>query len=216
VQAYQQQFIALALECKALKFGEFTLKSGRISPYFFNAGEFYTGVALAKLGRFYAQALVNSGTSFDVIFGPAYKGIPLAVATACSLADDFERDVPIAYNRKEVKNHGEGGTLVGAPLIGRVAIVDDVITAGTAIREVLETIKNAGAIPSAIVVGLNRQERGAGPQSAITELEQQTGVKVITLVKLDDIMEFLGDHAQTYPGIYGKIHAYRQEYGVDL
>ena len=215
MESYQQQFIELALESQALKFGEFTLKSGRVSPYFFNAGQFQTGLALAKLGRFYAQALVESGVPFDMIFGPAYKGIPLAVAAASALADDYHRDLPFAYNRKEAKTHGEGGTLVGAPLVGRVAIVDDVITAGTAVREVLTLIDAANATPAALVIGLNRQERGQGELSAIAELEQQTPVKVVSLIKLDDIMDYLKDRSQAYPGVYEKILAYRQQYGVN-
>ncbi|BCD96432.1 orotate phosphoribosyltransferase [Marinagarivorans cellulosilyticus] len=215
MESYQQQFIELALESQALKFGEFTLKSGRVSPYFFNAGQFQTGLALAKLGRFYAQALVESGVPFDMIFGPAYKGIPLAVAAAAALADDYQRDLPFAYNRKEAKTHGEGGSLVGAPLAGRVAIVDDVITAGTAVREVLTLIDAANATPAALVIGLNRQERGQGELSAIAELEQQTPVKVVSLIKLDDIMSYLKDRSQAYPGVYEKILAYRQQYGVD-
>lgn len=215
MESYQQQFIELALESQALKFGEFTLKSGRVSPYFFNAGQFQTGLALAKLGRFYAQALVESGVPFDMVFGPAYKGIPLAVAAAAALADDYKRDLPFAYNRKEAKTHGEGGSLVGAPLAGRVAIVDDVITAGTAVREVLTLIDAANATPAALVIGLNRQERGQGELSAIAELEQQTPVKVVSLIKLDDIMSYLKDRSQAYPGVYEKILAYRQQYGVD-
>lgn len=215
MELYQKQFIELALECEALKFGEFTLKSGRISPYFFNAGQFQTGSALAKLGRFYAQALVDSGVAFDMVFGPAYKGIPLATGTVAALADHHNCDVPFAYNRKEAKTHGEGGTLVGAPLAGNVAIVDDVITAGTAVREVLAMIDLAEASASAIVIGLNRQERGQGKLSAIAELEQQTGVTVVSLIKLDDIMSYLQQESQHYPGVYEKILAYRQEYGTN-
>lgn len=214
MELYQQQFIELALECQALKFGEFTLKSGRVSPYFFNAGQFQTGLALAKLGRFYAQALVSSGVGFDMIFGPAYKGIPLAVATAAALADHFDRNLPFAYNRKEAKTHGEGGSLVGAPIVGRVAIVDDVITAGTAVREVLALIAQAQATPAAIVIGLNRQERGQGELSAIAELEQQTGIKVVSLIQLEDIMVYLDARAEAYPGVRERIAAYRKEYGV--
>lgn len=215
MESYQQQFIELALECQALKFGEFTLKSGRVSPYFFNAGQFRTGLALAKLGRFYAQALMDSGVPFDMIFGPAYKGIPLAVATASALADGYEQDYPFAYNRKEAKTHGEGGTVVGAAIEGRVAIVDDVITAGTAVREVLTMINDANATAAAIVIGLNRQERGQGEHSAIAELEQQTGIQVVSLIKLDDIMSYLQARSQEYPGIYDKVLAYRKKYGVN-
>lgn len=215
MEAYQQQFIELALECEALKFGEFTLKSGRISPYFFNAGQFQTGRALAKLGQFYAAALQGAGVDYDLIFGPAYKGIPLACVTAAALAEQYDRDVPFAYNRKEAKTHGEGGSLVGAPLQGKVVIIDDVITAGTAVREVLAMIEQAKATPAAIVIGLDRQERGQGERSAIAELKAQTGVEVVSLVKLDDIMSYLHERSQAYPGIYEKIVAYRQAYGVD-
>lgn len=215
MEAYQQQFIELALECEALKFGEFTLKSGRISPYFFNAGQFQTGRALAKLGQFYAAALQGAGVDYDLIFGPAYKGIPLACVTAAALAEQYDRDVPFAYNRKEAKTHGEGGSLVGAPLQGRVVIIDDVITAGTAVREVLAMIEQAKATPAAIVIGLDRQERGQGERSAIAELQAQTGVEVVSLIKLDDIMSYLHERSQAYPGIYEKIVAYRQAYGVD-
>ena len=211
---YKQAFIELALACEALKFGEFTLKSGRVSPYFFNAGQFQTGQALAALGRFYSQALVDSDVPFDMVFGPAYKGIPLATVTAASLAENHDRDLPFAYNRKEAKTHGEGGTVVGAPLKGKIAIVDDVITAGTAVREVLGMIEQAEATPAAIVIGLNRQERGIGDISAIAELESQTGIKVISLIRLDDIMGYLHDRSQDFPGVYERIVAYRNEYGV--
>lgn len=211
---YQSQFIQLALDCQALKFGSFTLKSGRQSPYFFNAGQFQTGRALAQLGRFYAQALVDANINFDMIFGPAYKGIPLATTTAVALADQYGRDVPYCFNRKEAKSHGEGGQLVGAPLAGRVVIVDDVITAGTAVREVLEIIKAAGAEPAAIVIGLNRQERGQGELSAIGELVQLTGVPVVSIIKLDHILSYLAaDPAQAE--LVANIELYRTTYGVD-
>ena len=170
MQAYQQRFIELALAHQALSFGEFTLKSGRISPYFFNAGRFQSGQALLELGRCYAETLLAANIEFDLLFGPAYKGIPLVSTTVCALADRYGRDVPYAYNRKEAKDHGEGGVLVGAPLRGRVAIIDDVITAGTAIREVVDIIRAAGAEPAAVVIGLNRQERGRGELSAIQEV----------------------------------------------
>ena len=213
MQAYQKDFIQLALKAQALKFGEFTLKSGRVSPYFFNAGQFQTGSALASLGRFYAQALVGAGVEFDMIFGPAYKGIPLATTTATALADHHQKDMPFAYNRKEAKAHGEGGTLVGAPIKGRVAIIDDVITAGTAVREVLSLIDAAGAKPAAIVVGLNRQEKGQGELSAIQELEQETGVPVISIINLNHVLQYLeiqGDSENL-----AKVTAYRQQYGVE-
>lgn len=211
---YQTQFIQLALSCQALKFGEFTLKSGRKSPYFFNAGQFQTGSALAQLGRFYAQALMDAHIGFDMIFGPAYKGIPLATTTAVALADHHGRDVPYCFNRKEAKQHGEGGQLVGAPLAGRVAIVDDVITAGTAVREVLEIIKAAGATPAAIIIGLNRQERGAGELSAIGELVQLTSVPVISIITLDHILAFLATDP-TRSALVNSIELYRKTYGVE-
>ena len=182
MQPYQREFIELALSHQALGFGEFTLKSGRVSPYFFNAGKFQTGAALAALGRFYAEAVIDAGVDFDLVFGPAYKGIPLATTAAVALADQYGRDMPYCFNRKEVKDHGEGGTLVGAPLEGRVLIVDDVMTAGTAVREVMSIIADAGAKPAAVVVGLNRQERGQSELSAIQEVERDYGIPVISIV----------------------------------
>jgi orotate phosphoribosyltransferase len=211
---YQKQFIQLALSCQALKFGNFTLKSGRQSPYFFNAGQFQTGAALAQLGRFYAQALMEANIGFDMIFGPAYKGIPLATTTAVALADQHNCDVPYCFNRKEAKHHGEGGVLVGAPLQGRVVIVDDVITAGTAVREVLEIIRSSGATPAAIVIGLNRQERGQGELSAIGELVQLTGVPVISIINLDHILAYLAADP-TQAALVASIELYRKTYGVD-
>lgn len=210
---YQSEFIALAIEYQALRFGEFKLKSGRISPYFFNAGQFQTGLALAKLGRFYAQALVDAGIEFDMVFGPAYKGIPLATTTAVALADHHQRDVPYGFNRKEAKTHGEGGTLVGAPPQGRIVIVDDVITAGTAVREALSIIESAGAQTAAILIGLNRQEKGQGELSAIQELEQTTGVPVVSIISLDDITIYLKTSGNK-DDILERIDAYRENYGV--
>ena len=172
MQAYQREFIRFAIERGVLRFGEFTLKSGRTSPYFFNAGLFNSGSALAQLGRFYASAVIESGLDFDVIFGPAYKGIPLGAATAIALAEQHQRDLPWCFNRKEAKDHGEGGTLVGAPLTGRVLIVDDVITAGTAIREVMQIIRAQNAEAAGVLIALNRQERGQGELSAIQEVER--------------------------------------------
>lgn len=214
MKAYQKAFIQLALNCKALKFGQFELKSGRISPYFFNAGEFKTGAALAQLGQYYAAALMDSGVEFDMVFGPAYKGIPLASTTSVALAQEHDIDLPFAFNRKEAKTHGEGGSIVGSPLSGRVVIVDDVITAGTAVREVLSMLKDAGASPAAIVIGLNRQERGRGEQSAIQELEQTTGVPVISIVSLNDIMQYLMESAYDQ-GTLEQIKQYREQYGVE-
>lgn len=213
MQEYQKQFIQLALKCQALKFGQFTLKSGRTSPYFFNAGQFQTGVALAELGRFYAAALIESGIECDMLFGPAYKGIPLVSTTAVAMANEHKRDLPYCFNRKEAKNHGEGGSLVGAPLCGRVVIVDDVITAGTAVREVLSIIAQAGAVPAAILIGLNRQERGQGDLSAIQELQTSTGIPVISIINLEHIMAFLQEQG-TDPDTLERISHYRQAYGV--
>lgn len=213
MENYQRDFIELAIEHQALGFGEFTLKSGRISPYFFNAGKFQTGRALAQLGRCYAAALKASGLAVDVIFGPAYKGIPLATTTAVALADHHGTDLPYAFNRKEAKDHGEGGTLVGAPLTGKVLIVDDVITAGTAVGESMELIRRAGAEPAGVLIGLNRQERGTGEHSAIQEVEQSYGIPVISIVDLDNVTAYLkADPSRT--GIVSEIEAYRAEYGV--
>ncbi|MBB3169877.1 orotate phosphoribosyltransferase [Simiduia aestuariiviva] len=214
MQTYQREFIELAIEHEALCFGEFTLKSGRTSPYFFNAGRFKTGAALAALGRFYAAAIQASGVDFDLIFGPAYKGIPLATTTAVALADEHQRDLPYCFNRKEAKDHGEGGSLVGAPLAGRVLIIDDVITAGTAIREVMQLINAADAKPAAVVIGLNRQEKGKGALSAIAEVEQEFGIPVISIISLNDIISYLESDA-TQASMVEKIRAYRASYGTD-
>lgn len=213
MKSYQQRFIELAIERKALCFGEFTLKSGRVSPYFFNAGLFCTGAALAELGRCYANAIVESGVEFDVLFGPAYKGIPLAAATATALADLFGRDVPYTYNRKEAKDHGEGGLMVGAPLQGRVLIVDDVITAGTAIREVMSIIADHRATPAGVVIGLNRQERGQGELSAIQEVEAEYQVPVLDIVTLQQVIDYLRVAGES--DWVAKMEAYRQEYGIE-
>ncbi len=212
MEDYQSEFIQLAIDVEALSFGQFTLKSGRTSPYFFNAGKFQTGASVAKLGRFYAKALMASGVKFDMLFGPAYKGIPLAAVTVASLAENHQKDVPFCYNRKEAKNHGEGGSLVGAPLAGKVAIIDDVITAGTAVREVLSMIEAQGAKPAAIVVGLNRQEKGQGERSAIEELEQETGIPVISIVNLAHIMHFLEESGDEKT--LEDVRLYRQQYGT--
>lgn len=213
MQAYQRDFIRFAIERGVLRFGQFTLKSGRTSPYFFNAGLFDSGLALAQLGRFYAAAIVDSGIDFDVLFGPAYKGIPLAATTAVALAEHHGRDTPWCFNRKEAKDHGEGGTLVGAPLTGRVLIVDDVITAGTAIREVMQIIQGQGAQAAGVLIALNRQERGQGELSAIQEVERDFGMPVVSIVSLQQVLEYLADDAQLKHYLPA-VEAYRAEYGI--
>ncbi|QJD71691.1 orotate phosphoribosyltransferase [Marinobacterium sp. LSUCC0821] len=213
MQNYQREFIEFAIEKGVLKFGQFTLKSGRKSPYFFNAGLFNTGGALAKLGRFYAAAIEDAGIEFDVMLGPAYKGIPLAATTVVAMANDFGKDVPYVFNRKEAKDHGEGGNLVGAPLAGRVLIIDDVITAGTAIREVMTLINDNGATPAATIIALNRMERGTGELSAIQEVERDYNMQVASIISLDNLVEYLeelGDKSSELAAI----RAYREEYGI--
>lgn len=215
MKEYQREFIQLALAQGALQFGKFTLKSGRISPYFFNAGQFQTGKALADLGRFYAAAIDAANIDFDLIFGPAYKGIPLAATTAIALADIYHCDYPYCFNRKEAKDHGEGGSLVGAPLAGRVIIVDDVITAGTAVREVMSIIKAACAEPAAVLIGLNRQEKGRGELSAIQEVEKIFAVPVVSIISLDNIIDYIEENIDEYGAEnVGAIHAYRKKYGI--
>jgi len=211
---YQRQFIELSIRLGALRFGEFTLKSGRVSPYFFNAGLFNTGAAVAALGQHYAAAISAAALEFDMLFGPAYKGIPLAVATAAALAERHGRDCPWCFNRKEAKDHGEGGQVVGAPLGGRVLIVDDVITAGTAIRESMQIIAAAGAHPAGVALALDRQERGAGERSAVQEVETGFGVPVISIVRLDELIEHVaaGDAGA---GRLAAMQAYRARYGAD-
>lgn len=213
MQSHQKQFIELAIARQALNFGDFTLKSGRNSPYFFNAGLFSTGAALAELGRCYASAIVESGVQFDMLFGPAYKGIPLAAATAVALSSHHQLDVPYAYNRKEAKDHGEGGTIVGAELTGKILIIDDVITAGTAVREVITIIEDNGAEAAGVVIGLNRQERGNGELSAIQEVERDYEVRVISIVDLSQIVDYLSDQEDQIENV-AKIEAYRKQYGV--
>ena len=214
MQAYQRDFIRFAIDRGVLRFGEFTLKSGRTSPYFFNAGLFNSGSALAQLGRFYAAAIVESGISFDVLFGPAYKGIPLAAATAVALAEHHGRDVPWCFNRKEAKAHGEGGSLVGAPLKGDVLIIDDVITAGTAIREVMQIIASQdGAKAAGVLIALNRQERGNGELSAIQEVERDFGIPVVSIVSLNQVLQFLEDDPQLKQHLPA-VRAYREQFGV--
>lgn len=213
MQAYQRDFIRFAIERGVLRFGQFTLKSGRTSPYFFNAGLFDSGLALAQLGRFYAAAIVDSGIDFDVLFGPAYKGIPLAATTAVALAEHHQRDLPWCFNRKEAKDHGEGGTLVGAPLNGRVLIVDDVITAGTAIREVMQIIQGQGAQAAGTLIALNRQERGQSELSAIQEVERDFGMPVVSIVSLEQVLEYLAEDAELKQYLPA-VEAYRAEYGI--
>ena len=193
MKAFQRDFIEFAIERGVLKFGEFTLKSGRVSPYFFNAGLFNRGGDLAKLGRFYANALMDAGVEFNVLFGPAYKGIPIATTTAVALADNHNLDVPYCFNRKEAKTHGEGGNLVGSPLEGKVMLVDDVITAGTAIRESMTLIEQQQASLSGVLIALDRQERGKGELSAIQEVERDFNTQVISIVSLADVVSYLGE-----------------------
>ena len=212
VQDYKTAFLRLALEHGVLKFGEFTLKSGRISPYFFNLGLISTGAALRELGRAYALALQQSGVAFDMLFGPAYKGIPLAAAVGIALAD-AGRDVPWAYNRKEAKDHGEGGTLVGARPAGRVVIVDDVLTAGTAMRESVQLLRAAGATPVAAVIALDRQEQGPGGASAVAEMEREQGLRMIALVNVREMLEFL-ERERMPAQTVAAIRKYQAQYGV--
>lgn len=213
MKAYQREFIEFAIERGVLKFGEFTLKSGRTSPYFFNAGLFNKGSDLARLGRFYAEALVDSGIDFDVLFGPAYKGIPIATATAVALYDQHNQDTPYCFNRKEKKDHGEGGNLVGSALEGKVMLVDDVITAGTAIREAMDIVQTNGAELSGVLIALDRQEKGKGELSAIQEVERDFGAKVVSIVSLNDVITFLKDD-DTFKEYLPKVEAYRSEFGV--
>lgn len=213
MKAYQREFIEFALEKEVLKFGEFTLKSGRKSPYFFNAGLFNTGRDLARLGRFYAAALADSGIEFDVLFGPAYKGIPIATTTAVALADHHDVDTPYCFNRKEAKDHGEGGNLVGSALEGRIMLVDDVITAGTAIRESMEIIQANGAGLAGVLVAIDRQEKGKGELSAIQEVERDFGCAIISIVSLTDLVTFLEEKGTDKEHLEA-VKAYRAEYGI--
>ncbi|CAN5344413.1 orotate phosphoribosyltransferase [soil metagenome] len=212
MKAYQRQFLDLAVELGALRFGDFELKSGRRSPYFFNAGLFNTGSALAALGRFYAQAIRDAGISFDMLFGPAYKGIPLVSAAAAALAP--KQDYPFAFNRKEAKAHGEGGTIIGAPLAGRVLIVDDVITAGTAIRDAMRLIETAGAQPVAIAIALDREERGPDGRSAVRELRDNFGVEVVRIAGLSDLVSHL-EAAGRLQSELAAVRQYRERFGDD-
>ncbi|WP_405225762.1 orotate phosphoribosyltransferase [Lentisalinibacter sediminis] len=214
MRSWQREFLELALELEVLKFGSFKLKSGRMSPYFFNAGLFNTGYAAAKLGRCYASAIANSSVEFDLLFGPAYKGIPLATLAAAALAEHHDIDVPYCFNRKEAKTHGEGGNTIGAPLEGRVLIVDDVITAGTAIREAVEIIRDSGATLAGVVISLDRQERGTGERSAVQEVERVLKVPVLSLITLSDLIT----HLEETPGQRKHLRAvmdYQRQYGVE-
>jgi orotate phosphoribosyltransferase len=217
MKAYQRQFIEFALEKQVLKFGEFTLKSGRKSPYFFNAGLFNCGRDLARLGRFYAAALMDAGIEFDVLFGPAYKGIPIASATAVQLEEQHDVDVPWCFNRKEAKDHGEGGNLVGSPLKGRIMLVDDVITAGTAIRESMDLIQANGASLAGVLIALDRQEKGKGELSAIQEVERDYGAHIIAIIQMGDLIAYLEEKQAEQPELavqLAAMQAYRAQYGI--
>lgn len=213
MKEYQKEFIEFALEKQVLRFGEFTLKSGRTSPYFFNAGLFNTGRDLARLGRFYAAALEDAAIEYDVLFGPAYKGIPIATTTAVALADHYNKDVPYCFNRKEKKAHGEGGSLVGSELKGKIMLVDDVITAGTAIRESMEIIAENGADLSGVLIALDRQEKGKAELSAIQEVERDFNTQVTSIVKLADLISYL-ENQGTMDEHLAAVKAYRDQYGV--
>jgi len=213
MQAYKKEFIDLSLELGVLGFGKFTLKSGRVSPYFFNAGLFNTGYAAARLGRYYAAAIAESGIKFDMLFGPAYKGIPLAALSAASLAEHQDLDVPFAFNRKEAKAHGEGGNIIGAPLEGRVLIVDDVITAGTAVRHACQIISSSGADVAGLAISLDRQERGQGALSAVQELKQSLGIQVASIIRLNDLIDTLEESSE-YEEFLDPVVAYRKKYGI--
>jgi len=213
MKTYKIEFIDNALDSGALKFGRFNLKSGRISPHFFNAGEFYSGSALAALGRCYAASIAESGIEFDVLFGPAYKGITLAAATSIALAEQHGIDMPYCFNRKEAKAHGEGGSLVGAPLEGKVLIIDDVITAGTAIREVMAILQQVGAEAAGVIIGLDRKERGTTGKSAIQEVQEQFNIPVTSIIDIDDILQYLKSKPDSNR-LVEQIDKYRQQYGV--
>ena len=214
MRAYKQEFLDLALELGALRFGEFTLKSGRVSPYFFNTGLFSTGYAAAKLGRYYASAIAASKIEYDMLFGPAYKGIPLVALAAAALAEHHDVDVPYTFNRKEEKDHGEGGAVVGAPLSGKVLIVDDVITAGTATREAKQIITGSGAEVAGLVISLDREEVGRDSRSAVQELEQALGIPVISIVRLEDLIDLL-EESDEFGEYLAPVVDYRDKYGIN-
>jgi len=213
MQDYQRDFLNFAVEKEVLRFGEFTLKSGRLSPYFFNTGLFNTGASLAQLGRYYARTIVDSGIEFDVLYGPAYKGIPLAAVTSAALYDEHQRDVAYAFNRKEAKDHGEGGVIVGHPLQGKVLIIDDVISAGTSVRESVDIIRQENAEPAGVVIALDRQERGQGDKSAVQEVQQDLGIPVAAIARLQHLIEFIEASAQFRQWLT-PISSYRRQYGI--
>jgi len=213
MQQYQSDFFDFAIRSKVLRFGEFTLKSGRVSPYFFNSGLFNDGAAIAELGRYYAAAIQASELDFDMLYGPAYKGIPLAIATVIALNDHHQRNVPYAFNRKEAKDHGEGGVIVGTPLQGRVLVIDDVISAGTSVRESTEIIRQAGAELAGVAIALDRQERGQGNTSAIQEVERDYGIRVISIADLESLKSYLGEQAGMAEPLE-RIREYQKEYGI--
>jgi|TARA_B110000259_G_scaffold172204_1_gene204411 orotate phosphoribosyltransferase len=215
MKTYQEQFIKFAIETGVLRFGSFTLKSGRISPYFFNSGLFNTGASLARLGQFYAQAIVEKDLEFNIIFGPAYKGIPLASSAAIALAEDYQRDVPYVFNRKELKEHGEGGLLVGAELKGKVLIIDDVISAGTSVGESVAIIRAQNATPAGVIIALDRQEKGQTEQSAIEQVERKYKIPVISIICLDDLLAYLESN-RTLVAHIPAVKAYRAQYGVKV
>ena len=214
MENYKQKFIEMSIQIGALKFGEFELKSGRVSPYFFNMGLFSTGQALKNIGDFYASALEESNIEFDMLFGPAYKGIPLASVMSASLFMNHDKDIPFVYNRKEKKDHGEGGRIVGPPLSGKIVIVDDVITAGTAIKEASQIIRETGAEISGIIIAIDRQEKGAGEYSAVQEASSKLGVPVISIVNLDQILAFVKNSSSELEDHVEAIESYRKEYGA--
>lgn len=213
VMNYKQDFLEYAINLEVLKFGEFTLKSGRTSPYFFNSGLFNSGEKLAKLSKYYAQALKDSGLKYDVLYGPAYKGIPLVSGLSIALSNEYGEDIPYSFNRKEEKTHGDGGKIVGAKLRGNVLIVEDVITAGTSVRESIEIIKNQGATPSGVLISLDRQEKGKDSKSAIMELKEKFGLKVFSIAKMQDIIEYLKNKEDMQEHLK-KMKDYRKQYGT--
>lgn len=212
MQDYQREFIDFAVATGAIRFGEFTLKSGRVSPYFFNAGLFHTGESLGRLGQFYARAIIESKIEFDMLFGPAYKGIPLATTTAIALAQHYDRDVPFAFNRKEKKQHAEGGLIVGHLLQGRVLIIDDVISSGISVNEAVEIIRSAGATPAGVVIAIDRQERGSRDVSAVQEVESTHRISVTSIIKLETLVPYIKDNDGLEQHVQA-IEAYRKKYG---